>query len=170
MREILTQKNIDDILSIIRHQPAIRLMEFSDKDIGLSQALLTLAKEENYEYKLHILEQKLYETWHKSVETYKLFSMHSTRLEENTFANGGRFYDYLFVNATIEALQKDSFIKNVYKIIKSGGNIIILLPKSLSPLEYWQLLEDNFFVAINSIELTEEYTLLIAKKMHGWGG
>jgi len=34
----------------------------------------------------------------------------------------------------------------------------------------WQTLEDNFFVAINSIELSDDYNLLIAKKMHGWGG
>jgi hypothetical protein len=46
----------------------------------------------------------------------------------------------------------------------------MILKKESSYLKLWQILEENFFVAINSIELSSDYNLLIAKKMHGWGG
>jgi pyruvate formate-lyase activating enzyme-like uncharacterized protein len=75
-----------------------------------------------------------------------------------------------FTSAKIEDEMMEEFIKNVYRIIKSGGNIIMIRKKESSYLKLWQILEENFFVAINSIELSDDYNLLIGKKMHGWGG
>jgi hypothetical protein len=64
------------------------------------------------------------------------------------------------------------FTKTVYTHIKNGGNIIIFLPKNnLRVLDSWrQTLEENYFVASNTIDIFDEYEVLISKKMHGWGG
>jgi len=41
----------------------------------------------------------------------------------------------------------------------------------LKVLDRWQqVLEENYFVATNTIDMFEEYEILISKKMHGWGG
>lgn len=169
MKKVLTQQNLDDILSIIRHQPAIRFMHFSDSDIGLCKRLKEVTIANDYEYKLHILQDSLYESLSQNFEE-KNISLQWTNLKSDRYTTSARFYDYLFVSAKIEDEMMEEFIKNVYRIIKSGGNIIMILKKEVSYLKLWQILEENFFVAINSIELSSDYNLLIAKKMHGWGG
>jgi hypothetical protein len=54
----------------------------------------------------------------------------------------------------------------------NSGNIILFIEKNnLKDRHEWtQLLEDNYFVATNTIDdMFEYYDIVISKKMHGWG-
>jgi hypothetical protein len=81
-------------------------------------------------------------------------------------------YDYLFVSSEIPDENKLSFLKKTYGVIKNAGNIIIFVPKGDgSQIHLWsQLLEDNNFVATNTLDIFSNYDVIISKKMHGWGG
>jgi hypothetical protein len=84
----------------------------------------------------------------------------------------GKQYDYLFVSNNIEGEDKNEFLKKVHKIILNSGNIILFIEKNnLKDRHEWtQLLEDNYFVATNTIDdMFEYYDIVISKKMHGWG-
>ena len=81
-------------------------------------------------------------------------------------------YDYLFVSSNIPDEVKLPFLKKTYAVIKNAGNIIIFVPKGDYPqIHLWgQLLEENNFVATNTLDIFSNYDVIISKKMHGWGG
>lgn len=65
---------------------------------------------------------------------------------------------------------KDKILKQIYRALENSANIIILEKKSNKNLdEIKELLDKTSFVAINNIDLFEEYNLITAKKMHMWG-
>jgi len=65
---------------------------------------------------------------------------------------------------------KEKIIKMMYKALENSANIIILEKKSNNNLEEIKILLDiSSFVAINNIDLFEDYHLITAKKLHMWG-
>ena len=168
----LEQKAIEQLLSIIPDHPATRIMHFSDGGEALSDSIISLCKEREYEYQLNILDSAFQE---KAEALYAQKGLCSTKLitwEQRRYASMARLYDFLFITATVPEEQRKMFIKNVFHHIKSAGNIILFLPKNEPKIieDWWRILEDNLFVAMNTIDMFENYELLIAKKMHGWGG
>jgi hypothetical protein len=56
-----------------------------------------------------------------------------------------------------------------YHSLENSGDLIILLPKG--KFDLWNLkeqIEKRSFVAVNDIELLDEYDVITAKKMHMW--
>ena len=82
----------------------------------------------------------------------------------------GKFYDYLFVQMKMD--DKETLLTKFHKIIKNAGLILIFVKSdNLSEIyEFERLLEENYYVATSKIEIDSNYTLIISKKMHGWGG
>jgi hypothetical protein len=63
-------------------------------------------------------------------------------------------------------------LKKAHSIIKNDGLILIFLPKKVHiECDVWmQMLETHYYVASSLIDdLFENYSLIISKKMHGWG-
>ncbi|NPA28437.1 MAG: hypothetical protein GXN91_05300, partial [Epsilonproteobacteria bacterium] len=80
-------------------------------------------------------------------------------------------YDYLFVDCKVESNKEEQFLKKCHSTIKNGGLIIIFTPNESSTIErLTQLLEENYYVATNFIEIDSNSGVLISRKMHGWGG
>jgi hypothetical protein len=84
----------------------------------------------------------------------------------------GKFYEYLFVTCDIKDNIKASFLQKCHKAIKNAGLIVIFILKDdHEQTAIWtQLLEENYFVATSSIQLSKSYDVVISRKMHGWGG
>ena len=54
--------------------------------------------------------------------------------------------------------------------MKNAGVVAILIPKNEPLLDVIdKKLEESFFVAINHIDIFDDYDVVTAKKMHGWG-
>jgi len=71
-----------------------------------------------------------------------------------------------------EHLENDTetILKKFFRIMKNAGVVAILIPKD-APLRDLidQRLEASYFVAINHIDIFDDYDVVTAKKMHGWG-
>ncbi|SFV71612.1 hypothetical protein MNB_SV-13-950 [hydrothermal vent metagenome] len=167
----LELKKIEQLLSIIPNHPAIRIMHISQSGTQLSDALASFVKEREYEFLLNITNDVFYE---EIKDRYRdnSSSVKKMKFEQRRYVSMAKIYDYVFVTANVPNEMQEQFVKNIYGHIKNAGNIIIFLEKNnLELLDSWrQLLEKNYFVATNTIDLFENYEIVISKKMHGWGG
>ncbi|XPV68278.1 MAG: hypothetical protein ACNI25_13315 [Halarcobacter sp.] len=82
-----------------------------------------------------------------------------------------REYEYIVLSDILSYCpNKDKILKLMYKALENSANIIVLEKKSNNNMdEVKQLLDKSSFVAINHIELFDEYNLITAKKLHMWG-
>lgn len=168
----LEEERIDQLLGIINLYPAIRIMHFSDSGHLLSKKISRLCEENDYEYQLNCTSDVFYQK-----STLKYSDSHNVKvklinLEQPRYAIQAKMYDYLFVTSDIPDEEKPSFLKKTYGVIKNAGNIVIFVPREDdSKIQLWsQLLEDNNFVATNTLDIFSNFDVIISKKMHGWGG
>lgn len=96
----------------------------------------------------------------------KFIDENSSRLRASA-----REYEYIILsNILLFCPNKDKVLKMMYKALENSANIIILEKKSNNNLEeIKELLDKVSFVAINDINLFEDYNLITAKKLHMWG-
>ena len=168
----LESKKIEQLLSIIPDHPALRVMQIAESKTDLSHALSALAEEREYEFLLNLTESESYEEIKESYQESDASTVKLMKFDQRRYVTMAKMYDYVFVTATVPEELQEQFAKTIHEHIKNAGNIILFLEKnSLKVLDGWQrTLEENYFVATNTIDLFEEYEILISKKMHGWGG
>ena len=82
-----------------------------------------------------------------------------------------REYEYIVLSDILSHCPNASkTVAQMYKALENSANIIILEKKSHHNVdEIKSLLDEASFVAINTIDLFEEYTIITAKKLHMWG-
>ena len=125
-----------------------------------------------YQYQLNCVGDDFYANITKKYANSEFIKIKNIPLQRRSYMMQGKQYDYLFVSNNIEGEDKNEFLKKVHKIILNSGNIILFIEKNnLKDRHEWtQLLEDNYFVATNTIDdMFEYYDIVISKKMHGWG-
>jgi len=167
----LELKKIEQLLSIIPDHPAIQIMHITQSGRELSDALATLVRQKEYTLLLNITEDNAYEEIKEHYQD-NVSSVKKMKFEQRRYASMAKMFDYVFVTATVPDEVQNQFAKTIHGHIKNAGHIILFLEKSnLKVLDRWrQILEENYFVASNTIDLFDEYEILISKKMHGWGG
>jgi hypothetical protein len=168
----LESKQIEQLLSIIPDHPAMRIMQISQGGTVLSDALASFATKREYEFLLNITNDIFYEEIKDRYSDKSLCSVKKMRFEQRRYVSMARMYDYVFVTSTVSEAMQEQFSKTIHGHIKNAGNIIFFLPKNdLKVSDGWQqVLLENYFVASNTIDIFENYEILISKKMHGWGG
>jgi len=167
----LELKKIEQLLSIIPDHPATQIMHITQNDKKLSDALESLVKINEYTLLLNVIDSDFYDELN---ERYcdDSCSVKHMKFEQRRYASMAKMFDFVFVTATVGDEFQEQFAKTIHGHIKNAGNIILFLEKdNLEVLDRWrQILEENYFVATNTIDLFSEYEILISKKMHGWGG
>lgn len=85
--------------------------------------------------------------------------------------SSARDFEYIILSDILSYCpNKDKILKIMYKALENSANIIILENKSHKNTdELKELLDKTSFVAINDIDLFEDYNLITAKKLHMWG-
>ena len=166
----LEHKAIEQLLTIIPDHPANAIMQFSDGGEALPSAIKTLCKERGYDFQFNILDADFYE---KVATNYTEKDVCITKLvkwEQRRYASMARLYYTIFVTATVPDDKREAFIDNVLHHIKTAGHIVLLLPKNDHHIldTWWRLLEEKSFVSMSTIDISEKYEVLAAKKMHGW--
>jgi len=153
------------LLVIIKDAPNIRIGHFSNSSTEIAKILQEYANEKNYEYLLYATNQEYAKKAQDSIKNVKFFNLKRAKYMLN-----GKFFDYVFVEDDIKDIE--SFVKKVHAIIKNAGQIIIFVKsKDYSAIDEWnRCLEENYYVANSQIELGSTMSVIISKKMHGWGG
>ncbi|MEA3490823.1 MAG: hypothetical protein U9R27_02895 [Campylobacterota bacterium] len=168
----LEEERIDQLLGIINLYPAIRVMHFSDGSQQLTQKINTLCEQHHYDYQLNCTTDTCYEEMIDRYGDEGMIKIKRFDLNRPRYAIQAKLYDYLFVTTQIPDEERLSFLKKTYAAIKNAGLILIFLPKDdLRQNHIWsELLLENYFVASNTLDIFADYDVIIAKKMHGWGG
>lgn len=158
-------KELEKILVIIKDAPSIRVGHFSSCCDNIAILLEKFSKEREYEYILYATNQEYATKIKEQINSAKFFNLARAKYMLN-----GKFFDYLFVTADIE--DKESFIKKAHAIIKNSGEILIFYKSQDYAIKdsWYRLLEENYYVATNSIKIDNDYSVIVSKKMHGWGG
>ena len=169
----LQANEIEQLLEIISKHPRLRIAHFSDGGEVFINTLNQLSVEQGYEYQLHVLDEQLHQEVKANLPINEISNIKRIKWEQNRYASPALQYDLLFVTASIPNDYKEAFSKKIYSHIKSAGEIILFLEKNdrINSDEWRIFLEEYLFVAINiECNIFENYDILIARKMHGWGG
>ena len=79
-------------------------------------------------------------------------------------------YDYgVISNSILDSTDNETLMKIITGGIRDSGHIIILEKKDKDLEEIYNLLEEYDYGAISSIDIFEEYSLIMGKKLHMWG-
>jgi len=165
----LEAEAIPQLLSIIPDHPALSIIQFTQKLDDVSKALKELSQTKSYEFVLNITEPEMLEESKVLAET-KICTVKSIKWEQRRYASVGTLYYNVFVTAFVPDDKKELFLENVLHHIKTAGHIIFFLPKNNRDLldTWWTMLEEKSLVSISTLDISENYEILIGKKMHGW--
>jgi len=163
---------IQKLLGIIQPAPLLRIGHFSDSGKILPSVLNQFCATHTYEYLLNCTEPNYYTALLTHYKEEPSCTIKQFDLNRPNYMQHGKFYDYLFVSATIASDQREAFLQKCHRVIKNAGLILIFFSsKEHEEQAHWyQLLEENYFVATNMIILDTAWSVIISKKMHGWGG
>lgn len=167
----LESKAIEQLLTIIPNHPSNALMEFSNGDEALSTAIKKVCKKKDYTYQLNFVDEELYKRNQPLFEEEGICSVKRIKWEQRRYASMALQYYVVFVSAIVPEEHKEKFLSNVLHHIKTSGHIVFFLPKNdyKAVDDLWRLLEEKLFVSISTLDVSENYEILIAKRMHGWG-
>ena len=165
----LEAQAIPQLLSIIPNHPATAIIQFTDNADDVSLALKELAIEKNYEVVLNISNPDNLEN-SKKLAMPKLCTVKGIKWEQRRYASVGTLYYNVFVTTFVPDDKQEQFLDNVLHHIKTAGHIILFLPKNDRDTldSWWQMLEERGLVSISTLDISENYEILIGKKMHGW--
>ena len=157
-------KSLEKVLDIINKYPSVRVGHFSDSSIVVAKAIESFCKKYDIEYLLNATSKEYFESVKDKIESAIYFNTN-----RQNFMMHGKFYDYLFVQMKMD--NKETLLSKFHKIVKNAGLILIFVKSdNLSEIyELERLLEETLFVATSKIEIDSNYTLIVSKKMHGWG-
>jgi len=168
----LEKNQLDILLNIIGSNPSQRIVHFSDGGTQLIEALEEYCQPKEYQYQVNCINDNFYNNMLEKYESSQYIKVKKVPLQRKSYMMQGKQYDYLFVSNNIANKDRGEFLKKVHKIILNSGNIVLFIEKDnlKDRYEWSQLLEDNNFVATNTIDdMFEHYDIVISKKMHGWG-
>jgi hypothetical protein len=164
------KSGILELLSIIPNHPATRILHITKDEIEFIENIKKFVEMKDYEYLVNVLDKHFL----KSLEDLKSKNVTFKYMDFNQrrYVNMAKLYDFVFVTTSIPDNILDEFLKKIHSNIRNAGNIIILLEKDRDDKKYrlYELLEKNYFVATNSLDVFRNYEAVISKKMHGWGG
>ncbi len=164
----IKNKEIEELLSIIpRNYPQLDIFHLSNGCEGLCQALDLLTKEQGYHYDLMIADEAHYATLKASTD----LKVQAFDFKKSRYNRQARQYDFVFVQINLDKIEDIAlFYKKLYAISKNASKVLFIVDKSYDLLEFEEELIAQNYVAVNAIENTfENYHIMSAQKMHGWG-
>jgi len=168
----LEKDKLQSLLDIMGSNPSLQIAHFTQESNLLTQMLHEYCTQRDYLYQINCTDLKFYEELNKTFKDEEKVQIKNFPLERKSYMMQGKQFDFLFVTIPIEENIKSDFLKRAHNIICNAGNIIIFLDKRNKEACYnWtSLLEEHNYVATNTInDLCNHYSIIISKKMHGWG-
>lgn len=168
----LEEDKLEQLLQILQKKPAQRIVHFSNGSHLLTKYLSQFCETYENDYYLYCTKDVFYD---KSMTKYtNQPHMHIVKfnLRRPRYMIRALEYDYLIATLDFEEEDKAEFLEKCYPIIRTGGNIIIIIPNSgYSEQDEWRdILEEQYYVSVNIIDdIFEHHDVIVAKRMHGWG-
>ena len=163
----IKRHDLHKLLSIIPAYPGTTIFHMAEGGSEVCFYLEDFCKKNGYVYSFVSANEEfikeLYEAGFKKARKIKY--------TQQRYNQHSRLYDFVFIDIDLFSLEnQEFFLKKIYALAKNGAKILFFFPKTRSYQDLEKILEDGYFVAINPIDdLFENYTVLGAQKMHGWG-
>jgi len=150
--------------------PNQQILHITDCKTDLHEYLFDMTKERGFEYDLrHTIDTP---PSMSDVQMHPAFSSERLDLKRRAYNKHARLYEYVFVTVDEESIADDleEMLKKIFRIMKNSGVLVFLLKKR-GPLEdeIDKVLEEGYFVAVNHIDIFDDFDVVNARKMHGWG-
>ena len=153
--------------------PSIRVMQITDKEPQVVIKVATFLKEKGYGFDVMATDASFLQVLKESIQNpSEYLEIRSLDYDSTKYNYHGKNYDSVFVNVDFEKIKDERyFFERIYATMKNAAGLIVLIPKHSPILEgLVERLEGYNFVAVNPIDLLDEYQVVYAKKMHGWDG
>lgn len=164
----ITSKEIEKLLTIIpQDYPSMDIFHLTSHCNLLCRSLYDFCKLQAYHYDLMIDNpDHLKELSHTTS-----FNPHQFYYEKQRYSRQGKSYDFVFIDIDLNKIEDEKlFFKKLYSVNKNGGIILFIIKNSEDLHRLEETLIENNYVAVNSIVDTfENYHIISARKMHGWG-
>ena len=168
--KILKKEQSDLLMQIIStHYPNQQILHLTDGCNDLHYTLFELTKERGYEYDLRTVNIEINDL---PSQDHDGFFVKPLNISDKDYSQHSKRYENIFVTLNPEYIESDAvaMFKKFFRIMKNAGVVAILIPKNEPLLDVIdKKLEESFFVAINHIDIFDDYDVVTAKKMHGWG-
>jgi hypothetical protein len=163
---------VKQLLEVIQSKPGQRIVHFADAPEFLSKHLSDLCKENESTYYIYCANETFFASTSLAFSEYAHIKVLNFKLARPRYLMQAIEFDYLIVTLDFQNQDKDAFLKKCYDIVRTGGNIIIVIPNaSYDARDEWtESLTEQSYVSISIIEdIFEKYDVIVAKRMHGWG-
>ena len=168
----IDQNQVDQLLQIIQNKPAQRIVHFSQGSHILSKKLAALCKSYQSDYYLNCCKEACYDKARRKYTEEAHVHVNHFNLKRPRYKIQGIEYDYLIATLDFTQEDKNEFLRKCYPVIRTGGNIILLIPNATyTERDAWSaILEEQYYVSTNIIaDLFTDYDVIVSKRMHGWG-
>jgi len=163
---------VEQLLEIIQSKPGQRIVHFSDGSHLITKSVSDLCKEHDSAYQLYCTKDTCYDESVSNYEGQDHIRITKFNLRRPRYLMQGIEFDYLLATLDFTEEDKAVFLEKCYPIIRTGGNIMIIIPNAgYSEMDEWRdILEEQYYVSVNIIDnIFEDYDIIVAKRMHGWG-
>ncbi|BDY11880.1 hypothetical protein [Hydrogenimonas cancrithermarum] len=169
MKKLKREQTAQLMQIISTHYPNQQILHLTDGSNDLHKALYDFTKAKGFEYDLRTVASDLDE-WQS--EDHPGFHLEPLDLAARQYNKHAKKYENIFVTLAPAILESDpeTMFKKFFRIMKNAATVAILVEKG-TPMqeEIDKKLEESYFVAINHIDIFDDYDVVTAKKMHGWG-
>jgi len=157
--------DIEKFLSIIPEIRGVRVFCFCNS-LQKAMPIIKESKKREFELEIATTNEESFESLKKLQDN--LISIRLVPLDKKRYNNHGHLFDTLFVNIEEEEIENlEDFFKKIYRMMKNAGVIVYPVKKEKREKRV-KMLEDLNYVAINDIEMDQNFVVLTARKMHGW--
>lgn len=159
----MTQNSLNQFKELIKFLPQLRMLYVGHYDESMVKFISKQLESVNghLDATIYENESKLYEAdniKYRVLDTLK-----------KPFRSASREYEQLVVFDIFHLIEnKDRFLQSIFRALENSGEVALISPKESDIHVIKEMMQDNGFVAINDIDIFEDYYLISAKKMHGW--
>jgi len=168
----IESSQVEQLLQIIQSKPGQRIVHFSDGSPILTENLSALCKTHDSIYHLYCIKDTCYDESIRTYEGQDYMRITKFNLRRPRYLMQGIEFDYLITTLDFTEEDKALFLEKCYPIIRTGGNIMIIISNSgYEERDEWRdILTEQYYVSISIIDdIFQEHDVIVAKRMHGWG-
>lgn len=168
----LEQTQVEQLMQILQSKPGQRIVQFADTDNILINNVHHLCQTNDTKYYLYCTQVPFFDSIKSNYADASHIQVVNFNLRRPRYLMQAIEFDYLISTLDFENENKTEFLEKCYPIVRTGGNIILIIPNaSYAERDEWQeVLEEQYYVSVNIMDdMFEDYDVIVAKRMHGWG-
>jgi hypothetical protein len=151
------------------HYPNQQILHLTDGRDDLYRTLYDFTRSKGFEYDLRTVG---WEAEGLDCGQHPGCRVERLDLAERRYNKHARLYENVFVTVSSETLENDiqDILKKFFRIMKNAAILTLVIERGSPLLDRIDTdLEECYFVAINHIDIFDDYDVVTAKKLHGWG-